>query len=171
MTKKAVETKKELEATMIKVCGTITELMYGRRTYANGRKDKEDKYRLSLKLAEGQIDKFIEACHPYYEDAEETYVPKFLKDDATEDDLKYLNLKSGFDFGFVKRTEDGKDFEEIGGVNDVLEEYGNISGSKVVVTIKIKEGAFYPVAVCIVELHKKSLSDFFDASDFEELPF
>jgi hypothetical protein len=166
---KKTEKKQELESTMVKVCGTITELMYGRRSYANGRKDKEDKYRLSLRLAEGQIEKFIEACQPYYEDAEETYTPKFLKDDATEDDLKYLNLKSGFDFGFVQKTAYG--FEEIGGVNEVLDEYGNISGSKVVVTIKIKEGAFYPVAVCIVELHKKSLSDLFDASDFEELPF
>lgn len=169
MAKKAVETKKELEATMVKVCGTITDLMYGRRTYANGRKDKEDKFRMSLKLASGEMEKFIEACKPYYEDAEETYIPKFLKDDASEDDLEFLNLKSGFDFGFVQKTANG--FDEIGGVNDVLADYGNISGSKVVVTIKIKEGAFYPVAVCIVELHKKSLADFFDASDFEDLPF
>ena len=169
MAKKAAETKKELEATMVKVCGTITDLMFGRRTYANGRKDKEDKFRMSLKLASGEMEKFIEACEPYYEDAEETYIPKFLKDDASEEDLEFLNLKSGFDFGFVQKTADG--FEEIGGVNEVLDEYGNISGSKVVVTIKIKEGAFYPVAVCIVELHKKSLADFFDASDFEDLPF
>lgn len=170
MAKKAAETKKqELEAINVKVCGTITDLMYGRRTYANGRKDKEDKYRMSLKLASGEMEKFIEACRPYYEDAEETYIPKFLKDDASEDDLEYLNLKSGFDFGFVQKTATG--FDEIGGVNDVLDDNGNINGSKVVVTIKIKEGAFYPVAVCIVELHKKSLADFFDASDFEDLPF
>lgn len=169
MAKKATETKKELEATMIKVCGTITDLMYGRRTYANGRKDKEDKYRMSLKLASGEMEKFIEACKPYYEDAEETYIPKFLKDDASDEDLEFLNLKSGFDFGFVGKLANG--FEEIGGVNDVLDDYGNISGSKVVVTIKIKKGAFYPVAVCIVELHKKSLADYFDASDFEDLPF
>lgn len=169
MAKKAVETKKELETTMIKVCGTITELMYGRRTYANGRKDKEDKYRLSLKLASGEMEKFIEACKKYYEDAEETYIPKFLKNDASIEDLEYLNLKSSFDFGFVQKTANG--FEEIGGVDDVLADNGNINGSKVVVTIKIKEGAFYPVAVCIVELHKKSLADYFDASDFEDLPF
>lgn len=157
------------ESAMIKICGTVTDLMYGKRTYNNGRKDKEDKFRLSLELANGQIDKFIEACEPFYENADANYIPKFLKDDASEDDLKYLNLKSGYDFGFVQKTEEG--FEEIGGVNEVIDKYGNISGSKVVVSIKIKEGAFYPIAVCIVELHTKSLADWFDASDLEDLPF
>ena len=31
------------EATNVNVCGTIVDMMYGRHTYNNGRKDKEDK--------------------------------------------------------------------------------------------------------------------------------
>ena len=159
----------EMESINVRVCGTVTDMMYGRRTYSNGRKDKEDKYRLSIELADGEIEKFAEACRPFYENADETYVPKFLKDDATEEDKKYLNFKSMFTFGFVQKTRSG--FEEIGDFEKVLEENGNITGSKVVMTVKIKEGAFYPLACCIVELHKKSISDYFQPADFEDLPF
>lgn len=153
----------------VMVCGTITDMMYGKRTYKNGRKDKEDKFRLSLKLAEGEMDKFITACKPYYEDASAEFIPKFLKKDASEDDLAYLNFKSSYAFGFVQKTKEG--FEDLGSFEAVSENYGNISGSKVVVTVKVKEGAFYPAAVCIVELHKKSLADFYEDFDFDELPF
>lgn len=159
----------EMEAKVVRVCGTVTEMMYGRRTYANGRKDKEDKFRLSIKLADGEIEKFIEAAAPYYENADATYVPKFLKEDATDEDKQFLNFKSGFTFGFVQKTEDG--FEDIGDFEQVLEDNGNITGSKVVVTVKLKEGAFYPVACCIVELSKKSISDYFTDCDFDDLPF
>lgn len=168
MSNKVKKTEKP-EEVKVMVCGTITDMMYGKRTYKNGKKDKEDKYRLSLKLADGEIDKFIEACKPYYEDASSEFTPKFLKDDASDEDLAYLNFKSSFPFGFVQKTEDG--FEDLGSFEQILETNGNINGSKVVVTVKIKEGAFYPAAVCIVELHKKSLADFYDDFDFDDLPF
>lgn len=157
------------EATNVNVCGTIVDMMYGKRTYNNGRKDKEDKYRLSLQLADGEMEKFIDIATPFYANSEETYVPKFLKEDAEEEDLQYLNFKSTFPFGFVKKTENG--IEEIGDFNKVLEEYGNINGSKVVMTVKLKDGAFYPVGCCIVELHKKSLTEFYSDFDFDDLPF
>lgn len=165
---KAKKTEKPDEIKVM-VCGTITDMMYGKRTYKNGKKDKEDKYRLSLRLADGEMDKFIAACKPYYEDASEDFTPKFLKEDASDDDLAYLNFKSSYAFGFVQKTEEG--FEDLGSFAEVSETYGNITGSKVVVTVKVKEGAFYPAAVCIVELHKKSLADFYEDFDFDELPF
>lgn len=167
--KNAVKKTEKPEEIKVMVCGTITDMMYGKRTYKNGRKDKEDKYRLSLKLADGEMDKFITACKPYYESADDTYTPKFLKEDASDEDLAYLNFKSSFSFGFILKTKEG--FEDLGNFECISDEYGNITGSKVVVTVKVKEGAFYPAAVCIVELHKKSLADFYDDFDFDELPF
>lgn len=157
------------ESVKINICGTVTDLMFGRRTYNNGRKDKEDKYRMSVKLADGEMQKFIEACKPFYVNASATYIPKFLKEDATKEDLEYLNFKSSFPFGFCQRNN--KAIEDIGTVEDVLRDLGNINGSKVVVTVLIKEGAFYPVAVCIVELEQKTLADYYGDFDFSDLPF
>ena len=159
------------EATNVNVCGTIVDMMYGKRTYNNGRKDKEDKYRLSLQLADGEMEKFIDIATPFYANSEETYIPKFLKEDADEEDLKYLNFKSSFSFGFVMRSEETHTFEDIGDFNEVLDKFGNINGSKVVMTVKLKDGAFYPVGCCIIELHKKSLTEFYSSLDFDELPF
>lgn len=165
---KATEAQKQ-EGVKINLCGTVTDLMFGRHTYNNGRKDKEDKYRLSVELAAGEMDKFIAACKPMYEKADEKYIPKFLNADATEDEKKYLNLKSSFPFGFCQRN--GRVIEDLGTVEDVLKDLGNINGSKVVVTIIIKEGAFYPVAVCIVQLVQKTLADYYGDFDFSDLPF
>mgnify|MGYP003288192379 CR=1 FL=1 len=165
---KATEAQKQ-EGVRINLCGTVTDLMFGRHTYNNGRKDKEDKYRLSVELAAGEMDKFIAACKPMYEKADEKYIPKFLNADATEDEKKYLNLKSSFPFGFCQRN--GRVIEDLGTVEDVLKDLGNINGSKVVVTIIIKEGAFYPVAVCIVQLVQKTLADYYGDFDFSDLPF
>ena len=53
------------ESRTVNVCGVISDMMYGKRTYNNGRKDKEDKFRLSLKLADGQMEKFAEIAAPY----------------------------------------------------------------------------------------------------------
>ena len=47
MSNKVKKTEKP-EEVKVMVCGTITDMMYGKRTYKNGKKDKEDKYRLSL---------------------------------------------------------------------------------------------------------------------------
>lgn len=166
---KATQEQQKQEGVKINLCGTVTDLMFGRRTYNNGRKDKEDKYRLSVELAAGEMDKFIAACKPMYEKADEKYIPKFLSADATEDEKKYLNLKSSFPFGFCQRN--GRAIEDLGTVEDVLKDLGNINGSKVVVTIIIKEGAFYPVAVCIVQLVQKTLADYYGDFDFSDLPF
>ena len=157
------------ESVKVNICGTVTDLMFGRRTYNNGRRDKEDKYRMSIELAAGEIDKFIDACKPFYENADKKYIPKFLEEDATDDDKKYLNFKSSFPFGFCKRNN--KAIEDIGTAEVVIRDLGNINGSKVVVTVIIKEGAFYPVAVCIVELEQKTLADYYGDFDFSDLPF
>lgn len=166
---KKQEQQAELQPKFVRVCGTVTDMMYGRRTYSNGRKDKEDKFRLSIKPADGEMDKLIKEAIPYYEDADANYIPKFLKDDASDEDLEYLNLKSSFEFPFAK-LENGA-IVEAGTFTNVLEQYGNITGSKVVVTVKLVEGAFYPASVCIVELKSKSFTDFYSDLEFDELPF
>ena len=168
-TTKKQEQQAELQPKFVRVCGTVTDMMYGRRTYNNGRKDKEDKFRLSIKPADGEMDKLIKEAIPYYENADANYIPKFLKYDASDDDLEYLNLKSSFEFPFVK-LENGA-IVEAGTFTNILEQYGNITGSKIVVTVKLVEGAFYPASVCIVDLKSKSFTDFYSNIVFDELPF
>ena len=107
MATKKQEQQAELQPKFVRVCGTVTDMMYGRRTYNNGRKDKEDKFRLSIKPADGEMEKLIKEAIPYYENADANYIPKFLKDDASDEDLEYLNLKSSFEFPFAK-LENGK---------------------------------------------------------------
>ena len=69
---KKQEQQAELQPKFVRVCGTVTDMMYGRRTYKNGRKDKEDKFRLSIKPADGEIEKLIDEAAPYYENAKAT---------------------------------------------------------------------------------------------------
>lgn len=166
---KKQEQQAELQPKFVRVCGTVTDMMYGRRTYNNGRKDKEDKFRLSIKPADGEMVKFVKEAEPYYYNADNNYIPKFFKVDASDEDLEYLNLKSSFEFPFAK-LENGA-IVEAGTFTNILEQYGNITGSKVVVTVKLVEGAFYPASVCIVELKSKSLTDFYSDLALDELPF
>ena len=56
-----------------------------------------------------------------------------------------------------------------------IEANGNINGSKVVLMVTLKEGAIYPQAILIKELHQTNIEDLFegfmDIDGDESLPF
>ena len=73
-TKKNTQAQKEQENGKFYLAGTITTAMYGKRTFANGKKDKDDKYRISLKCTAEAIDKLKETAEPFYVDTEEKWL-------------------------------------------------------------------------------------------------
>ena len=167
----------EMETGKIYLPGTITTAMYGKRTFSNGKSDKDSKYRLSIKVTAKTMDKLKEVAEPYYVDVEDKWLPEWLSKD-TDKDGGYINLSSNFDIrtgeyvnGAIIDKGDMSDY--------VADNGGNINGSKVVVLVYIKQGAIYPGALLIKELHKVDIGSMFntDDEDFkavfdgEDLPF
>lgn len=160
------------EKLTITVYGTVTDVMYGRRNFKNGKADKEDRYRITIEPIEGEMQKLIDACSKLYDLNDKNWLPKFMADDATDDDKKYINLKSSFDFRFgILVNRKTREIEEVGGVEDTLEKFGNINGSDVAVKIIVKKGAYYPLSVLIINQRSKTMSDYYEDSDFSECPF
>ena len=167
----------ELEAGKIYLPGTITTAMYGKRTFSNGKSDKDSKYRLSLKVTAETMDKLKETAEPYYVDVEDKWLPEWLTSD-TDKDGGYINLSSNFDIRTGEYVNGA--IVDKGNMSEyVADNGGNINGSKAIVLVYIKQGAIYPGALLIKELHKVDIGSMFstDNEDFkavfdgEDLPF
>lgn len=145
--------------------GIVSLAMYGKRSFVNGKSDKEDMYRLSLKINIASLTKLRETAEPYYQDTDEKWLPNWLTKELDEfegEDI-FINLASKYDFP-VGEYVNGK-LNSLGSFGDFLADNGNINGSKVVVSITIKSGALYPKALVIKELHKQDISSVFGESD------
>lgn len=161
-TKKA--TQEKAESAQVNVSGIITTAMYGKRKFANGKQDKVDKYRLSIKVKGSQIDKVKEAAEPFFEDTDDQWIPDLLKEDTPEEG--YINLASSFDIR-IGQYINGQ-IADRGSMTDfIADNGGNINGSKAVVSITVKEGALYPAAIIIKELKKQDISSLFPKSEAE----
>lgn len=164
----------EQESGKFYLLGTITTAMYGKRTFANGKKDKEEKYRVSLKCTAETIEKLKDTAEPFYVDTDEKYLPDWLTKDTPEDG-GYINLASSFPFR-VGEYVNGAIVDK-GELPEYLEANGgNINGSTAIVLVTIKPGALYPAALLIKELKKQDIGSMFAGSEFteafgEELPF
>ena len=135
------------------IYGTITVAFYGSTKFS-----KDDMYRVSIKIDKANRDKLADACKEMYTSAPDSFVPKWYKDEKTE----YINFKSKFD---IKTIYEGD--KEITSLDGFLKKYGNITGSKVGIAVKLAEGSIYPLAIKIYEFANTEFSDLFD----EELPF
>lgn len=156
--------------------GTISAALYGKRQFANGKSDKEDKYRLSLKCTKKAIEGLKEAAEPFYVDVEDKWLPEWLTKD-TPDDGGYINLSSSYCFHVGEYINgeiiDKGDFDVY-----IADNGGNINGSEVVALVSIKPGAIYPAALLIKTLKKQDIGSMFKTDDDgfmeafgEELPF
>lgn len=178
MAKKTTKTQEQAqekqESGKFYLSGVVTTAMFGKRSFINGKKDKEDKYRISLKCTAESINKLKEAVEPFYVDTEEKWLPDWMKKETPKDG-GYINLSSSFPFR-VGKYENGT-IADCGAFDDFLvDNGGNINGSKVVVLVTIKPGAIYPAALLIKELVVKDIGSMFEGEDFEavfgnELPF
>lgn len=162
--------KEQEESKMIYISGIVSLAMYGKRVFQNGKSDKEDKYRLSIKLDDGMLDKLREDCAPFYDGVDDSWRPKWL-----EEDTEFLNLSSNYDIR-IGVIENGH-LADRGTMCDFIADNGSITGSKAVFGITVKPGALYPAAILIKELKIQSIDDFFNAKSegledfFDELPF
>ena len=174
MKKSATNTKAQKEQKQngeVMLGGIVSLAMYGKRSFVNGKSDKEDKYRLSLKVNEATLEKLRFVAEPYYADVEDKWMPDWLKKDMSECDGEdiFLNFASAYDFP-VGEYVDGE-LHPLGTFGELLEKNGNINGSKVIASITIKTGALYPRALIIKELHKQDITSIFgeDNSIIENL--
>lgn len=165
---KAAE-KSAPESKSLYLSGIITEAMYGRREFKRG-SDSKDKYRISLKIEPEDMEKLLEEAEPFYKNTDEKWLPKWYTD---EDAREFINLSSNFDIKIGKK-ENGK-LVDCGTMMSFIEANGNINGSKVVLMVTLKEGAIYPQAILIKELHQTNIEDLFegfmDIDGDESLPF
>lgn len=165
---KATE-KSAPESKSLYLRGIITEAMYGRREFKKG-SDSKDKYRISLKIEPEDMEKLLEEAEPFYENTDEKWLPKWYTD---EDAREYINLSSNFDIKIGKK-ENGA-LVDCGSMMGFIEANGNINGSKVILMVTLKEGAIYPQAILIKELHQTNIEDLFegftDIDGDDELPF
>lgn len=158
------------------LAGTVTTALYGKRQFANGKSDKEDKYRLSLKCTKKAIEKLKEAAEPFYVDTEDKWLPEWLTEE-TADDGGFINLSSAYPFP-VGEYVNGE-IQNRGMLQEFLAENGgNINGSEVVALVSIKPGAIYPAALVIKKLKKQDIGSMFKTDDEgfieafgEEMPF
>lgn len=159
---KAKEEKKDNVCVYVR--GTLTEAMFGRKSFD---KNGKDKYRFSIKAVPEDMEKLVEVAEDYYSNTDEKWLPKWFTDpDARE----FLNLSSNFDIKAGYKNPDTGEIEELGYlVDDYIVNYGNINGSKVAVMVIVKEGAIYPASMLIKEFHHTTIADMF--SDFDDMPF
>lgn len=175
-TNKKEQQAQQVESGKYYLSGVVTTAMYGKRSFTNGKSDKENRYRISLKCTKDAIEGLKEAAEPFYVDQEERWIPDWIKNDVDEDG-GYINMSSGFDI----RCGEYKDgvIKDLGSMTDfIADQGGNINGSKVVVLVGIKLGAIYPNAMIIKELHTQDIGSMFDTDDAgftaafdEDLPF
>lgn len=165
---KAAE-KSAPESKSLYLSGIITEAMYGRREFKRG-SDSKDKYRISLKIEPADMEQLLAEAEPFYENTDEKWLPKWYTD---EDAREYINLSSNFDIKIGKK-ENGA-LIDCGTMMSFIKANGNINGSKVVLMVTLKEGAIYPQAILIKELHQTNIEDLFegfmDIDGDESLPF
>ena len=167
---KADDNKQELKSKSVYVRGAICDVMYGKRSFKKGG-DKVDKYRISIKAEREDMDKLAEAAKPYYADTEEKFLPKWFIDPEARE---YLNLASNYDIPAGRRGDD-KTIEELGKLQEYVDDNGNINGSKCVIMLTLKPGAVYPSSILLKEIQHKSMADMFadydEDDEAEELPF
>lgn len=125
-------------------------------------KGDEELYQVSIKtdaLTPELIEKIRET---YFSDTKEKYLPSFIKEaekNGCEEPI-YINLTSKYEIGTFT-PEDGNRRYTYDEVIDMGEGLAP-KGSEVTLSIRLKEGAAYPLALRIDKLVKQDASDFFD---------
>lgn len=152
---KKTEEKNEVIRHTIK--GVVTACYKGRSKFS-----KTEALRISIKFDEGQREKLVEKCEAnnIYDNVKEGYIPDWY----SKKDAEYINLKSVYPVACrVENTQKYTSGTTYDLEDDILAELGNINGSEVSVSVTLKEGAIYPVALLIKKLCVKDFDDLFAA--------
>lgn len=151
--KEVVAMLKEAENKLV-LSGTLSSFRHGVNKF-----DKDtEKYYLSIKADALPADLRTKIREKYFADAKEKFIPDPFKEGADPDNT-YINLKSLYEIPVFREGTGNKkySFDDVIEMGDGLPPYG----SEVLLSIRLKEGALYPLALKIVTIVKSSADDYF----------
>ena len=119
-------------------------------------------YQVSVKTDDLTPELVSEIKKTYFSETKEKYLPSFIKE-AEDNGCKepiYINLKSRYEIGTFTPEDGNHRFS----YDDVIEMGNGLApnGSEVTLSIRLKEGSAYPLALRIDKLIKQDASDYFD---------
>lgn len=140
------------------VKGTLTAFRFSTTKY----KGDTETYQVSVHTPSLTAEVIEDIKKRYFSDTKDRYLPSFIKDaekDGTKDPL-YINLQSQYEFGTFLPGEGNKRYS----FDDVIELGDGLAprGSEVTLSMRLKEGAIYPLALRIDKLNKQDAADFFE---------
>ena len=134
--------------------GTLTAFRHGVNKF-----DKDtEKYYLSIKADAIPEDLRAKIREKYFSESKEKFIPDLFKEGADLSNT-YVNLKSLYEIPVFKEGNGNKkySFDDVIEMGDGLPPYG----SEVLLSMRLKEGAIYPLALKIVTVVKSSADDYF----------
>lgn len=135
------------------VCtGTLKAFRFGSSKF-----DKTEKYYISI-LSSLDKETRKDIRDRYFSEAKDKYIPEPFRD--IKDGACYFNMKSLYEIPVFKIGEGNKKytFEEVIEMGDGLPPYG----STVKLSMRLKEGAIYPLALQLIDIRKANADDYFD---------
>lgn len=154
MAKKEVTALFHEEENKLVLSGTLSSFRHGVNKF-----DKEtEKYYISIKADSLPTALRDQIRKKYFADAKEKFIPDPFKEGADLDNT-YINLKSLYEIPVFKEGTGNKkySYDDVIEMGDGLPPYG----SEVLLSIRLKEGALYPLALKIVTVVKSSADDYF----------
>lgn len=154
MAKKEVTAIFHEEENKLVLSGTLSSFRHGVNKF-----DKEtQKYYISIKADSLPAALRDQIRNKYFADAKEKFIPDPFKEGADLENT-YINLKSLYEIPVFKEGTGNKkySYDDVIEMGDGLPPYG----SEVLLSIRLKEGALYPLALKIVTVVKSSADDYF----------
>lgn len=154
MSKEVTATYNPEESKLV-VSGRLTALRYGTNKF-----DKDaNKFYVSVKTSI-PADIREEIRLEYFDDSKEKYIPEPFRKPSESPDECYLNLKSLYEIPVFRDGEGNKrySFDDVVELGDGLPPIG----SEVKLSIRLKKGALYPLAILIVDLVKQDAGKYFE---------
>lgn len=154
MAKKEVVTMFKEDENKLVLSGTLTSFRHGVNKF-----DKDtEKYYISIKADSLPSELRDQIREKYFADTKDKFIPDTFKEGADPENT-YVNLKSLYEIPVFKEGTGNKkySFQEVIDMGDGLPPYG----SEVLLSIRLKEGSLYPLALKIVTVVKSSADDYF----------
>lgn len=125
--------------------------------FGNNKFDKTDKYYISILTT---LDKETrqDIKDRYFAEAKEKYIPEPFRN--IKDGECYFNVKSLYEVPVFKIGEGNTKYS----FDEVIEMGGGLPpyGSTVKLSMRLKAGAIYPLALQLIEIRKANADDYFD---------
>lgn len=142
------------EENKLVLSGSLSAFRHGVNKY-----DKDTvKYYVSIKADDIPAELRTLIRDRYFADAKEKYIPEPFREDYNPDNT-YINLKSLYEIPVFKEGSGNKKYtyDDVIELGDGLPPYG----SEVLLSMRLKEGAIYPLALKIITVVKTSADDYF----------